>query len=84
MPIRHWYLSALLLPALVAGADDRELLRDELRDAVSREQQELRSRAEALTEQAETAATLLQKQQAYIEQLEAEIRALQKASESDD
>lgn len=84
MPIRHWYLAALLLPALVAGADDRELLRDELRDAVSREQQELRSRADALTEQAETAATLLQKQQAYIEQLEAEIRALQKASESDD
>ena len=68
----------------MAGADDRELLREELRDAVSREQQELRSRAEALAEQAETAATLLQKQQAYIEQLEAEIRALQKASENDD
>jgi septal ring factor EnvC (AmiA/AmiB activator) len=84
MLIRHWYLSVLLLPALMAGADDRELLRDELRDAVSREQQELRSRAEALAEQAETAATLLQKQQAYIEQLEAEIRALQKASEGDD
>lgn len=84
MPIRRWYLTALLLPAMLAGADDRELLRDELRDAVSREQQELRSRAEALAEQAETAASLLQKQQAYIEQLEAEIRALQKASESDD
>jgi|AutmiccommunBRH5_1029478.scaffolds.fasta_scaffold00047_120 septal ring factor EnvC (AmiA/AmiB activator) len=84
MPIRHWYLTALVLPAIMAGASDRELLRDELRDAVSREQQELRSRAEALAEQAETAATLLQKQQAYIEQLEAEIRALQKASESDD
>lgn len=84
MPIRRWYLTALLLPALAVWADDRELLREELRDAVSREQQELRSRAEALAEQAETAATLLQKQQAYIEQLEAEIRALQKASESDD
>ncbi|MCK5874839.1 MAG: hypothetical protein KAG82_09140 [Alcanivoracaceae bacterium] len=84
MPTRRWYLAALLLPAMMAGADDRELLRDELRDAVSREQRELRSRAEALAEQAETAATLLQKQQAYIERLEAEIRALQKASESDD
>ncbi len=84
MLIRRWYLTALLLSALPAGADDRELLRDELRDAVSRQQQELRSRAEALAEQAETAAALLQKQQAYIEQLEAEIRAMQKASESDD
>jgi len=84
MAIRRWYLAALLLPAMMAGADDRELLRDELRDAVSREQRELRSRAEALAEQAETAATLLQKQQAYIERLEAEIRALQKASENDD
>lgn len=84
MPLRRWYLAALLLPALMAAADDRELLRDELRDAVSREQQELRARAKALAEQAETAATLLQRQQAYIEQLEAEIRALQKVSESDD
>lgn len=84
MAIRRWYLTALLLPALMAGADDRELLRDELRDAVGREQKELRSRAEALAEQAETAAALLQKQQAYIEQLEAQIRALQKASGSDD
>ncbi len=84
MAIRRWYLAALLLPALMAGANDRELLRDELRDAVGREQKELRSRAEALAEQAETAAALLQKQQAYIEQLEAQIRALQKASGSDD
>ena len=84
MAIRRWYLTALLLPALMAGADDRELLRDELRDAVGREQKELRSRAEALAEQAETAAALLQKQQAYLEQLEAQIRALQKASGSDD
>ncbi len=84
MAIRRWYLAALLLPALMAGANDRELLRDELRDAVEREQKELRSRAEALAEQAETAAALLQKQQAYIEQLEAQIRALQKASGSDD
>ena len=84
MAIRRWYLTALLLPALMAGADDRELLRDELRDAVGREQKELRSRAEALAEQAETAAALLQKQQAYIEQLEAQIRALQEASGSDD
>lgn len=78
------HLIALLSLGAVATADDQDLLRDELRDAVSREQRELTSREETLAEQVETAERLLQRQQEYIEQLEARIRALQDSPDRSD
>lgn len=61
-----------------------EALLEEQVDAAQRQQQELESRAAALSEQTKTTQELLQRQQQYIEQLEAQIRALQNTSDSDD
>jgi TolA-binding protein len=74
----------LVLSSATTGQDDRALLEEELRDAVSRQHEELRSREDALTEQTEIANQLLQRQQQYIEQLEAQIRALQTSPDSND
>ncbi|MEE4251376.1 MAG: hypothetical protein V2I38_12355 [Alcanivoracaceae bacterium] len=78
--------AALLFVLSSAAAEENSaaLLEEELHDAARRQHQELRSREAALAEQTETANQLLQRQQQYIEQLEAQIRALQKSPDSDD
>jgi|GEM_PF-4541681 len=65
-------------------SDLNDELRKEQADAAQRQQRELTARAAALSEQTKTAQELLQRQQQYIEQLEAQIRALQDTSDSDD
>lgn len=73
-------LGSLLLSlalAASAAADDTRLLQDEQRDALQRQQQELRDREQALAEQARTASALLQQQQAYIDWLRAQLDTLQ-------
>lgn len=77
-------LSSVALAQDHHSVDEHILLRDEQADAAQRQQQELESRATALSEQAETTTELLQRQQQYIEQLEAQIRALQDTPDSDD
>lgn len=74
----------LVLSSTAAGQDDQALLEAELHDAINRQQEDLRAREDALTEQTETAKELLQLQQQYIEQLEAQIRALQQPPDSHD
>lgn len=64
--------------------EQHEALLEEQVDAAQRQQQELESRAAALSEQTKTTKELLQRQQQYIEQLEAQIRALQDTPDSDD
>jgi septal ring factor EnvC (AmiA/AmiB activator) len=74
----RYHLTALLLLPLFGWCDDSQsLLREELRDSIQRQQAELASRAEELSDQASTAAALLETQQRYIDMLEAQIRALQ-------
>ena len=74
----------LVLSGTAAGQDEKALLEAELHDAINRQQEDLRAREDALTEQTETAKELLQLQQQYIEQLEAQIRALQQPPDSHD
>ncbi|PKM22172.1 MAG: hypothetical protein CVV10_05640 [Gammaproteobacteria bacterium HGW-Gammaproteobacteria-14] len=76
--IRSLMLLTLLYPVLAAADKDMELLRDELQNAMKRQQQELSVRADDLSAQILTAEELLELQQRYIEQLETHIRALQK------
>jgi hypothetical protein len=75
--IRYCLTVLLILPLAGWSEDDQTLLREELRDSIQREQAELASRARELSDQASTADALLDKQQRYIELLEAQIRALQ-------
>lgn len=78
-------LSSAALAQDQRSVDQHTLLREEQVEAAQRQQQELESRATALSEQTKTAKQLLQRQQQYIEQLEAQIRALQEDTpDSDD
>lgn len=77
----------LLLTVLTApatAADDLVLVREELVDAGQREQQELQERAEALDRQARLTAQLLERQQHYIELLQAQIDALKDNGQPDE
>ncbi|MFN3714059.1 MAG: hypothetical protein ACK4SX_10395 [Alcanivoracaceae bacterium] len=82
--IRYCLTALLILPLTGWSEGDQNLLREELRDSIRREQAELASRARELSDQAGTATTLLDKQQQYIELLEAQIRALQGRQDTPD
>jgi hypothetical protein len=85
MPLlHHLTLALVLLSPLVWATEAGELLRDELHEAASREHQELSSRAEELARQVDTAENILQRQQHYIERLEAQLRALQDSQTTPD
>lgn len=78
--MRCWYLVTLLWLAgpLCAAADsgDRALLQAEQQDARARENAELNSRIDDLEQQAQTIRNLTDRQQQYIEHLQAQIDAL--------
>ncbi|AFT71580.1 hypothetical protein B5T_03313 [Alloalcanivorax dieselolei B5] len=73
----------LALPLWAPLATAADAARDETRDALLREQQELNERAEALADQQATTQRLLEQQQAYLDALEKEIQSLKAAPESD-
>lgn len=77
-------LAAALLPAM-ALADDEALIREEERDAASREQAELAERIHDLEAQHAASKALADKQQQLIEALQAQIQRLEeKANERQD
>lgn len=77
-------LAGALLP-VIAVADDAALMREEERDAASREQAELESRIRDLEAQHDASKQLADKQQQLIEALQAQIQRLEeKANERQD
>ena len=83
--MRSWFLVTLMWLAgpLAAAADSNNqvLLQAEQQDARARENAELSSRIDDLEHQANTIRTLTDRQQQYIEQLQAQIDALQQQSQ---
>ena len=70
-------LTLLILPMLAQAASDADLIRDEQVDAARRQKQELSARLEAMQQQAQTIKELNARQDQLLEQLKAQINALQ-------
>ncbi|MGI9576213.1 hypothetical protein ACRYJU_19195 [Alloalcanivorax xenomutans] len=81
--MRFVALFSLALPLWASSATAADAARDETRDALLRERQELSERAAALADQQATTQRLLEQQQAYLDALEKEIQSLKAVPKSD-
>ena len=70
-------LTLLILPTLALAASDADLMRDEQLDAARRQKQDLNERLQAMQQQAQTIKELNARQDQLLEQLKAQINALQ-------